>query len=247
MVKNLSTIVIINHVSRDKEAKFLKKLLDKVVKDFGVKVIICQGDGSDGIWGGYINSLRVKGEPEKWRMIIHDDMMFQRNAFEKILKILDYAPTDSFVSFYNPANKDHLETFQKGIHVIKTHTNWWSQAMCFPTGRIEELINWCNEYIPLHYKYEDRRIVTYMQEKDLYCYTVLPSLTQHLGAYRSLFKFPGKVGKFHRYSYTHLPFEDFDRVSWEYAFRDAPRIELNTVDLKRVLKDAERAKDRFSH
>lgn len=100
MIK-LSQIIILNVPKREREGKYLKKLIETSAKPFGIEVSISMDRGL-GLWDNYSRALTQDVAEGTHRMVVHDDISFDRNILEKILYILSYAPEHNVVSFYNP-------------------------------------------------------------------------------------------------------------------------------------------------
>lgn len=97
MIK-LSQIIILNVPKREREGKYLKKLIETSTKPYGIPVSISMDRGK-GLWDNYSQALTQEVAEGTHRMIIHDDITFDRNILAKILHILSFAPeTTSSVS-----------------------------------------------------------------------------------------------------------------------------------------------------
>lgn len=233
-LKLLDTIVILNHVKREREGLALKKLLEVQTDPLGIRVEISLNDGSTGIWPNYQNALRIPSRiPELWRLIVHDDIYFNRGFIEKILYVLKYAP-DEWISFYTPNNQGYKKAKAAGHSVLRTQTNFWSQCLATPTSAAEDFIRWCGREVDEDYPWEDSRIKLYCKANGRYVCAVLPGLAQHFGAYRSLLGIGGKVGKLIRVSGLFQPEFDVTKVDWDEEFSDPFCHESNTKDLEQM-------------
>ncbi len=90
MIK-LSQIIILNVPKREREGKYLKKLIETSAKPYGIPVSISMDRGK-GLWDNYSQALTQEVAEGTHRMIIHDDITFDRNIIAKILHILSFAP-----------------------------------------------------------------------------------------------------------------------------------------------------------
>lgn len=216
MIK-LSQIIILNVPKREREGKYLKKLIEVSAKPFGIDVSISMDRGL-GLWDNFSQALTQRVKEGTHRMIIHDDITFDRNILEKILYILSYAPEKNVISFYNPTNGDYTDCHAKGKHVIATKTNFWLQASVYPNDLAKDFVETSNKMTDDQNRYDDSRLKAYLQVKDLYLYAIVPGLVQHFGAYRSTFGNPGAVGGIQRYSQTYDNQLDAKSIDWAAEF-----------------------------
>ena len=228
-MKQISKIIVLNCWKRQNEGKIVKKLIEQAIAGMGIDVEISYDNGSLGVWKNYIQALRIpSAEPERFRLIIHDDLVITRQSFEKMLHILQFVPDDSYASFYDPDNSGYREAKDKGHRVLKTHTNFWTQAFCFPANRSEEFIKWSEENIDPKLRWEDRRIQHFSSTYNYPIYAFMPSMFQHLGAYRSTMGFAGKIGKScKRYSAMFDPEADVKSVDWKTEILTAYKNEMH--------------------
>ena len=112
MIK-LSQIIILNVPKREREGKYLKKLIETSTKPYGIPVSISMDRGK-GLWDNYSQALTQEVAEGTHRMVIHDDITFDRNILAKILHILSFAPENNVISFYNPTNGDYTDWLRKG-------------------------------------------------------------------------------------------------------------------------------------
>lgn len=218
MIK-LSQIIILNVPKREREGKYLKKLIETSAKPFGIEVSISMDRGL-GLWDNYSRALTQDVTEGTHRMVIHDDISFDRNILEKILYILSYAPEHNVISFYNPTNGDYTDCFNKGKHVISTKTNFWLQASVYPNDLAKDFVETSNKMTDDKTRYDDSRLKAYLQAKDTNLYAIVPGLVQHFGAYRSTFGNPGSVGGIQRYSKTYNNQFDVKSINWEEEFKN---------------------------
>ena len=219
MIK-LSEIIILNVPKREREGKYLKKLIETSSKEFGINVSISMDRGL-GLWDKYSHALtkEITGQGTH-RMVIHDDVTFDRNILSKILYILSFAPEQNIISFYNPTNGDYTDCFAKGKHVISTRTNFWLQASVYPNKLAKDFVETSNKMTDDQSRYDDSRLKAYLQAKGVDLYAIVPGLIQHFGAYRSTFKNPGSVGGIQRNSSTYDNQLDVKSIDWEREFKE---------------------------
>lgn len=233
----LSAIVILNCLSREREGKFLQKQLSTIASKFNIPVYISFDDGTMGVWKNFKQALTMKVGEGTHRMVIHDDMAFDRNILEKILHIMEYAPQDCPIAFYNPTNGGYKECEEKGHHVLKTSTNVWLPATIYPESFIPDFLDFNTEHIKEKAP-EDDRFVAYLQHAKKSIYAVVPSLTQHLGAFRSNFSQGGITPSgVPRYSTNYDTQFDVKSVDWEKEFADPYTDKMNVNFIKKVVKD----------
>lgn len=215
----LSEIIILNVPKRKNEGKYLKKLIEVSAKPYGIPVTISMDNGS-GLWENYSRALTKEVGEGTHRMIIHDDITFDRNIFDKILHVMEFAPQNNIVSFYNPTNGDYTDCFAKGKHVIRTKTNFWLQASIYPNDVAKDFVEQSNKTCDDQTRYDDSRLKAYLQMTGQYLYAIVPGLIQHFGAYRSTFRNPGSVGGIHRYSSTYDNQFDVNAIDWKSEFEN---------------------------
>lgn len=222
----IDKIVILNCWKREKEGKVLQKIAQSTTK-IPVEISYDDGSGSEDVlermWANYVNALKLS--KKKYRLVIHDDMLFGRGVFDKIEHILSFMPEDSFISFFNPNNKQYREAYKKGHRILKTKSNFWMPVFCFPTSLIDKFIEFGSQ--PKFYgKSDDFRITAFCNKFNINIYAIVPSYFQHLGPYRSAIGNPGKVGKNIRYSLLYKP-EMKANVDWKKEIKNAYCTEKN--------------------
>lgn len=215
----LSEIIILNIPKREKEGKYLRKLIEVSARPFGIPVTISMDRGY-GLWDNYSSALTKEVGEGTHRMIIHDDITFDRNILEKILYIMEYAPQNSIVSFYNPTNGDYTNCNDEGKHVIRTKSNFWLQASVYPHEVAKDFVELSKKtcYDPSYC--DDSRLKAYLQMKGEYLYAIVPGLVQHFGAFRSSFGNPGSVGGIIRNSTTYDNQLDVKSINWIEEFNN---------------------------
>ena len=218
MIK-LSQIIILNVPQREGEGKYLKKLIEISTKPYGIPVSISMDRGL-GLWDNFSQALTQEVAEGTHRMIIHDDITFDRNILEKILYILQFAPEDSPISVYNPDNSDYSTAYNEHRHVIKTKTNFWLQACIYPNDMAKDFVEVSNKMVEGPHRFDDSRLKAYLQYKSLDLYAICPCLVQHMGAYRSTFGIPGKVGLYQRCSATYDNQLDVKAIDWVEEFKN---------------------------
>lgn len=227
MIK-LSEIIILNVPKREEEGKYLKKLVEVSTRKYGIPVTISMDRGL-GLWDNFSQALTKKVGEGTHRLIMHDDISFERNIFEKVLHILQYAPEDSPISLYNPTNNDYVEAYKEHRHVIATKTNFWLQCCIYPNNFAADFVKTSNSMTDDQSRFDDSRLKAYLQYKGLYLYAICPGLVQHFGAYRSTFNNQGAVGGIQRYSTTVDSQFDVNSVNWEEEFKH-PFLAKSTKD-----------------
>lgn len=154
----------------------------------------------------------------RWLLSMQDDCSAANGFLDRVNKILAHAP-DGLVSFYNPTNKGYRQAAESGKHVYRTRWNFWPQCHAFPRAYISDFLEHTDENFPAHYYSDDGRIKKWLRDnKKLYVYAIVPSMTQHLGAYRSSLDIPGRCGGQVRNSFNFAPSFDVSAVDWESEF-----------------------------
>lgn len=216
MIK-LSQIIILNVPKREREGKYLKKLIEVSAKPFGIDVSISMDRGL-GLWDNFSRALTQETKEGTHRMIVQDDISFERNILEKILYILQFAPEKSIISFYNPTNGDYTECHKQNKHVLSSLTNFWLQACVYPNDVARDFVETSNKMTDDQSRYDDSRLKAYLQSRGEYLYSIVPGFIQHLGAFRSNFGTSGSVGGILRYSSTYDSQLDVKSIDWAKEF-----------------------------
>ena len=218
MDKKIGLIVILNVYTRKNEGLYLQKLLNISAEKLGIKVLISFDDGSLGVWKNFQQALSIGKNEYSHRLMLHDDMLIERGAIEKINHILPFVPEGGYFNIYNPDNTDYEKAIAAGKRIMKTDTNFWSQATVYPEDDIKNFLAFNNENTKDDYPWEDRRLAFYLQatKKSMFC--LIPGLAQHLGAFRSTFGFPGKIVKKKRYSASFDGSQNVETVDWTKEF-----------------------------
>jgi hypothetical protein len=212
----IDKIVILNCFKREKEGKILKKIVESSTK---IPVEIAYDDGKSSnlmlerMWTNYLSGLKINNNKGKFILFIHDDMLFGRDAFDKIEYILQFMPNNAFISFFNPNNKDYRDAYHKGHRILITHSNFWAPVLCYPIKLINKYIEFGNQK-QFYNTSEDFRIVAFCKKYNIPIYSIVPSLFQHLGPYRSAIGNSGKIGKNIRYSLLYKPESNHD-IDWK--------------------------------
>lgn len=164
-------------------------------------------------------SAKADGDAD-FCLLVHDDVGFASSFLESVKTILASAP-DAIVSFYCATNKGGRLAQKSGKHIYETRYNWWPQCHAFPRSKIDDCLEFVHEHFPDSYYCEDRRLMKWaIHRPDQRAYQVVPSLTQHLGAYRSTVGIGGKVGSTIRNSFNFDPSFNVSTVDWEKEFAD---------------------------
>jgi hypothetical protein len=213
-MKNLGLIQIVNHHSREREAKAMAMLLERE-SDEPVEQVVDYDTW--GVWKTYRKAFDTPNNKE-WRLILQDDVSFSCGLLENIDEILNFVPQKTWMSFYCPTNGSFKECYQMGCHVLKSPSNFSCLCMAMRESDISAFRKWeLSSGYPEDQISEDARMKTFNLDEGHLVYTIVPSLTQHLGAYRSTLGTNGKVGKFHRNSFCYEPDFDVQSVDWKDA------------------------------
>lgn len=240
-MSRIRTVGIVNHFTRRGEGIVLAQQVRRAAGP-DVAVNIAFDDGSRGLYANWRAALESGGEG--WTLVMHDDMAFGRAFFRKADHILRSAPPRSFLSFYNPRGKSHDVAQAAGYRLLRTKVNFWAQALVFPEGFKEVYLRWVEENIAADYPFEDRRLVSFLERTDWYCYTVLPSLMQHLGAARSTLEIGESVFGVRRSANNYAPYADVEHVDWASEFA-TPFEDRRTLKSDPVQREILLLKDRY--
>lgn len=221
MDKKLGLIVILNVFRRREEGLYLQRLLQGIASPFGIEVLISYDDGTLKIWKNFQNALTAGSNTGTHRLIIHDDVVFDRTFLEKTIHILNYLPSNSYLSLFNPDNKEYKMSVATGKRILKTTSNFWLPATIYEDNEAKTFLEWQSKYIKDEFPDgDDLRLHFYLQENGKFNYSVCPGLFQHIGAYRSNFKQGGKIGKNARWSATYNPSQNVLFCEWDEEFKN---------------------------
>lgn len=233
----ISQIEIMNYWKRKQEGQYMKKLVEVCAKPLGIPVYISYDDGSLGFSKNYKKALTEHEECEgTHRIVIHDDITFDRNVLEKIIYIMKRAPQDTMVSFFNPTNKLYEECDR---HVLKTQSNFWVPCAVYPKEIVRDMTVTLETISKEQYKegVEDAQVAAYLQYAEKYAYVVVPGLIQHLGAYRSTLNIPGEIAGVPRNSCRYDNQLKVENIDWEEEFDKPYDKEPNKNWTKRFLQE----------
>lgn len=234
-MNNLNSIAIMTHSKRDQELEAIRRLIELQAKPLGIPVLIARDEG----WNSPRLTLRkalTMGEwTEGYRLVLHDDLVVPKGCLTKLSYILEKLPNDGYVSAYCPSNKGYNMAVEREHHVLRTASNIWAQAIAYRHDRAAAFVEYMDENSSETYRWEDRTLCGFLKSENDKMTCVVPSLFQHLGAFRSTLGFPGKVGGRLRYSDAFQPNFDPTKVDWEYEAK-VPYLNEVPVDMKGVLK-----------
>jgi hypothetical protein len=215
MINNFSKIRIVNAGDREMEGKVLKKLLERKCEN--VEVSISLDADRKGMWHNFKNAINVEDEGN-WLIALEDDVSFPVDVLQRMDYILDFAPKDAWIFFYVPTNKAMKEAFNSGKKVNKSRYNYWSQCVCIPKTSRNHFIETIDDIWPPENIGGDSRTKKYMEVNQKEAFTILPSLFQHLGTWRSSAGYAGKIGENVRQSFCYDPNFDVYSVDWKKEF-----------------------------
>ena len=224
MIKNFSKVRIVNALAREKEGIVLKKLLERQCEN--VEISISLDTFQKGIWTNYKNAVEVE-DNSNWLIVLEDDVSFPVDVLQRMDYIMDFAPKDAWLFFYVPTNNAMKEAYEKGHHVNKSRTNYWSQCVCIPKSSRQHFLDTIDDFWPLENLSGDSRTKKYMDEFKRDAFTILPSMFQHLGTWRSTAGYGGKIGQNVRQSFCYNPNFDIYSVDWKKEF-EAPYIDKSS-------------------
>tara|TARA_R110000803_G_scaffold28011_8_gene65117 strand:- start:7033 stop:7758 length:726 start_codon:yes stop_codon:yes gene_type:complete len=226
----ISAVVILVSPKRHAEARVLQKLVEIQCREYEIPVMLSFDEGWNNGKETLVNALKMPGGKGKRRLIIHDDILIPKGTIRKLHHILPNLPAAVFVSAYCPANKGFDEAHARGHHFLLTASNVWAQALLYPEPLIDRAIKYYEEWFLRECRYDDSVLKSFLKKHKLKVHTIVPSLVQHLGAYRSGYGFAGKAGRF-RHSDIFDPNFDPESVDWPRALATAYRNEINQSDI----------------
>lgn len=236
-MNKISQIVIMNYHKRKKEGQYLKKLIEVSAKPYGIPVQLAFDDGSLSVWGNFAQALTMGGGTDgNYRIVIHDDMTFDRNILDKIIHILECLPENKILMLYNPTNQDYTECYEKGRHVLETSCNFWAQCGLYPNELAKEFVDEMN-LMSKEDRADDDRLAGYLQRHNMTLFSVVPAFIQHLGAYRSTFNIPGSINGVERNSSTVDTQFDVGMCNWYREFASPYKSKMNKDYVKIVYKE----------
>jgi hypothetical protein len=232
----ISQIEIMNFWKRKQEGQYMKKLIEISAKPHGIPVYLSYDDGSIGPYKNFKKALTEHSECDgTHRLVIHDDMTFERNVLDKIIYIMQRAPQDAFVSFYTPTNKV-IENCNK--HLLKSLTIYWMPCIAIPNNVVHKKIAEIERICKDEYKdiLVESQFRAYLQETKTYFFTVVPGLVQHLGAYRSTLKIGGEVVGTPRNSSRYDNQLNVEGIDWVEEFKEPYEAEKSKDKIEKYLK-----------
>lgn len=219
-------IFILNHISRDTSD------LEKRLQEDGIpyrkftdtsQYRLIRETRYRGLLENYmriVNEISTTEYSDSGAIIIHDDVTFSKEIYEKMCYVIDQSKKENVLAFYNPSNNSYRECNDKGKHVLKTYSNWWSQCVFFPQ-KVAKLVS---KHFEINYGAviniyaEDGYLSRVFSQYELPVYGIVPSLIQHYGYDKSTFGIPAKAGKNLRKSSTFHPEFEVTAVNWEKHF-----------------------------
>ena len=225
-------VYVLNHISRDTD--LIKSQLEKgnipykIFTDTSTYRLF-----KETRWRGLLeNYMKIvihiaKNQPNG-AIIIHDDITFSKDVYKKMCYVIKEANLPNLLSFYNPTNKGYIECDKQGKHVLKTHSNWWSQCVYMPNSiaKTLEYQFYKNYTTVINTLAEDRFMCSVFSNQDINAYAIVPSMIQHVGYDKSTLGIPAKVGKHARKSSTFDSSFDVYSVDWAAEFKE-PYVDRN--------------------
>lgn len=226
-MRELADIVVMTTPKRRDEAEVLRRMLDLQAKPLGIPVAVSCDEAMLGPMNGFLQvcELPPLGEGHR-RLVIHDDLIAPKGVLARLDYILQRLPKLPIVAAYCPANRYFDKARAAGHHLMQTQTLSWAQALAFPFPLLAEY----PEVNRLHFEGnrarngEDYMIGTHNQRTGRHFLNIIPSMFQHLGAFRSTLGFPGKTSRF-RYSDSFDPAFDPSGVNWPMEVANPYRAE----------------------
>ena len=177
------------------------------------------------LWGvntNYLNILR-QDDFREWKIIIHDDISFDKEIYDKIHYILEFAPK-TIISFYNPTNNTYRDCLDKGNHVLRSYAKMWFPCHAIHKNIYETFQRWCDSHHELVYSMgvaEDVLLEYFLTIREIPAYVIVPSIVQHEGFDSSVLNNPAKVGLYYRNSENYNPNLDVKNIDWKQEFSNS--------------------------
>lgn len=217
MIRNFGKVRIVNVVDRMMEGRVMKKLLER--KSENVEISIAFDPIKWGAWKTYKKALEVDDD-SKYLILMEDDISFPVDVLQKIDCVLESAPQDSWIFFYVPTNSNTIEAWDTGKHCMKSIHKFWPQLTAVPKAHRLNMLRTINDIWPEESLSGDGRIKKYLDYNKCTAYTIIPSICQHLGTWRSSLGYNGKCGDFIRNSFCYDPSFDAFSVDWKSEFEN---------------------------
>jgi hypothetical protein len=199
------------------EGLAMKKLLERQKEN--VEISIAYDPVKWGAWKTYRIALDIEDQSD-WLIFMEDDVSFPVDVLQRIDHVLNFAPKDAFVFFYVPTNGEMINAFEKGNHVSLSRYNFWPQCTAIPLKHRKNLLETIDDIWQEDSTSGDGRLKKYMHVNKCIAYTILPSIFQHLGTWRSSLGYMGKVGKFVRQSFCFNPAINTYSIDWDKEFKN---------------------------
>lgn len=172
--------------------------------------------------GAYENFRRIvkggMGQAEPWLMMFHDDVSIPPGVTDRIAYVLGHMPRTGPVAFFNPNNGLFHRAAAEGRHIVETYGSYWIPAVALPTSMLPALWAWGDAHISTeNYPAEEGYLARYTSRESILARVIVPSMVQHEGLDKSIYKNPRQVGKFVRESVTYDPAFDPTQVDWTTA------------------------------
>lgn len=159
-------------------------------------------------------------DPDDWKIVVHDDLVFRPEALHYIRHVLTFAPK-RVINFYHPTNKAYRTAWERGHHVLRTYSNTWCHVMAFPTKMCAKYVEWYETNVIKGSISEDAVFNRFMTRNKYFVYAVMPSAAQHtVYTTPSVFGNPYKVGKNVRTSFTYSEPVDYLAIDWKSEFEN---------------------------
>lgn len=191
-----------------------------------------------GLCDNYFGILRRPWNCD-YRIIVHDDIVFEDNAFDNIDYILSHHANGS-VSFFNNARRLFSEALDAKHHVVSHYRLGWTPCVAWSEQYAKPMLEWIDNYTTDYGKHcHEVKIQQYACAMSKLRYIIAPSLIQHEGYDKSIFKNPAEIGGVKRQSKTYIGF-DARLVDWNWHFNNPYRFETRAMYTKALKYDYER-------
>ena len=231
---------IMNHYKRDISAMLSKmEEIGREVKVFTDKTDYGQTRDINrykGLNDNFFNLINDDTDAD-WKILFHDDISISRRLVDNIEHILKYTPDIFYLGFYNPTNLFYKKSTDENYNIAKYYNHLWFQCSAWNTSYLEDMDDWIIMNTHPTIGSEDVKVQQYSCIKEIPRYSVIPSLVQHDGYDKSVFKTPAKVGRNFRNSANYNPNFDAKEIDWKEAF-DNPIIDNSKTYYKEGLNES---------
>ena len=173
----------------------------------------------------------------EWKLIIHDDLIFEDDAFKKIQYILRFAPK-FMMSFYSCRNKIYRDAWEKRHHILASYMQYWPPCMAYHKSMQKDLIEYFDKKADIGLISEDVVVWKYCSDNDKLVYALTHGLVQHDLEQKSVVGNSPSIGKNRRDSEHYNPDFNPNIVDWKKEFENPSIFKKKYTDNKGIKDEA---------